>query len=152
MLVYIIGSLANKQIPEIAKIVRSAGFDTYDEWWCPGEFADKNWQAYSQFNGLTYEQALNSWHARQVFEIDKFHLDRCDAAILVLPAGKSGHLELGYIKGSKKPAYILLDAEPERYDIMYKFADMVTADLDNIIKDLHSKLTKNSITADDIPF
>jgi nucleoside 2-deoxyribosyltransferase len=57
-----------------------------------------------------------------VFEFDKFHLDRCDAAVLLMPAGKSAHLELGYMRGKGKPGFILFDEEPERYDVMVKFA------------------------------
>jgi len=39
-----------------------------------------------------YDDALKGYAADHVFEFDKHHLDRCDTAILVLPAGKSGHL------------------------------------------------------------
>ena len=141
MIVYVIGSLQNKIIPVISKRLRKSGFETYDEWWCPGEFADKHWQSYCKSRGLTYQEALKGWHAKQVFEIDKFHLDRCDAGILVLPAGRSGHLELGYLIGSRKPGYILLDKEPDRYDLMYKFATMVTIRLDEILDDIKSVMT-----------
>ena len=41
---------------------------------------------------------------------------------MLMPAGKSGHLELGYIIGRGKPGYILFDGEPERYDVMVQFA------------------------------
>lgn len=137
-MIYVIGALKNKEIPKVAKSLREVGFEVYDEWWCPGEFADQNWQDYSKFNGLNYTEALDSWHARQVFEIDKGHLDRCSEAILVLPAGKSAHLELGYIVGTGKRGYILLDSEPDRYDLMYKFATLVTTDLEEIITHVKS--------------
>jgi nucleoside 2-deoxyribosyltransferase len=39
-----------------------------------------------------------------------------------MPAGKSGHLELGYMVGCGKPGYILFDKEPERLDQMVQFA------------------------------
>lgn len=136
MIVYIIGALKNPEVPKLARVIRKLGHDVYDEWHCPGPDADKFWQAYCDANGLTYQQALNSWHCKQIFEIDKFHLDRCDAAILVLPAGKSGHLELGYVKGLGKKAYILLDGEPDKFDIMYRFADLVTTDIKEIALEL----------------
>ncbi len=47
------------------------------------------------------------------------------AGVLVLPAGKSGHLELGYLIGQGKPAYIWMPEEPDRWDVMYRFADAV---------------------------
>ncbi len=60
-------------------------------------------------------------------------MDRCASALLVLPAGKSGHLELGYAIGSGKKGYILLDKEPERYDVMYAFAAGVFTSLEQFI-------------------
>ena len=33
---------------------------------------------------------------------DRKWLDRCDACLLILPAGKSAHLEAGYAKGCEK--------------------------------------------------
>ena len=41
---------------------------------------------------------------------------------MLMPAGKSGHLELGYARGKNKPGFILFDKEPERVDVMYQFA------------------------------
>lgn len=41
---------------------------------------------------------------------------------MLMPAGKSGHLELGYVLGQGKRGYILFDEDPERYDIMIQFA------------------------------
>jgi len=54
--------------------------------------------------------------------------------VLVLPAGKSGHLELGYMIGQGKPGYILLDGEPERFDVMYNFATGVFTNLSDLLK------------------
>ena len=144
MIVYIIGSLANPNVLPIAKRVMDTGHEVYCEWHCPGPDADKFWQEHCKFFKLTYQQALDGWHAKQVFEIDLFHLDRCDTAILVLPAGKSGHLELGYIRGSKKPGYILLDKEPDRYDLMYRFGNIVTTELDEILDDIKNRTHPDS--------
>jgi nucleoside 2-deoxyribosyltransferase len=63
--------------------------------------------------------------AQHVFAFDRENLDASDAAVLVLPAGKSGHLELGYMAGKGKKTYILMDKEPERFDVMYCFATSV---------------------------
>jgi hypothetical protein len=61
------------------------------------------------------------------------YLDRAEGAILALPAGKSAHLELGYILGHGKPGWILLDGEPERWDIMYQFATGVANDMEELV-------------------
>lgn len=134
MIIYLIGALANEKIPEIAQQIRAVGHDVYDQWWCPGPDADRHWQAYCKFRGWTYAEALNEWHAKQVFEIDKFHLDRSDAGILVLPSGKSAMAELGYLTGQGKPVYILVTKEPEKYDIMPEMAAGVFESLADLMK------------------
>jgi nucleoside 2-deoxyribosyltransferase len=120
--VYVIGSLRNPKIPILANALRRAGFDAFDSWYAPGPKADDFWRDYTKARGLTYKEALQDWSARQVFHFDKTHLDRCDMAVMLMPAGKSGHLELGYMIGRGKKAYILFDKEPKRYDVMVQFA------------------------------
>ena len=145
MRIYLIGSLKNPKIPEIGKTLRSKGYEVYDEWHCPGSEADENWQAYCKFNGLTYAQALEGWHAKQIYEIDKFHLDRADVGILVWPCGKSGHLEGGYLIGKGRKCYILLEGEPDRYDIMTRMMTKVCPTLETIIKELVASQVPHSI-------
>ena len=137
--IYLIGSLRNPEVPLIARYLRKRGFEAYDDWYSPGPEADDRWQAYEKKRGRTFDEALQGWHARQVFEMDKRHLDRCDAGVLILPAGKSGHLELGYVAGQGKPVYILLDKEPERYDCMYGFAKVVPS-LRALVRGLKSEM------------
>lgn len=120
--IYIIGSMRNPRVPEVAKLLRERGWDAFDDWYSSGPETDDYWQKYERERGRTYIEALNGEHARDVFDFDKRHLDRCSSAVLVAPAGKSAHLELGYTIGCGKPGYILLDAEPDRYDIMARFA------------------------------
>lgn len=141
--VYVIGSLRNPFIPEIAAHIRAQMDDkveVFDDWYAAGEHADDYWRDYEKGRGHGYIQALDGYAAGHVFSFDKHHLDTCDAAILVLPAGRSGHLELGYVAGRGKPTAILLDADPDRFDVMYKFADVVTKDLDDITSHLKEEL------------
>jgi len=120
--IYLIGALGNPNIPHIANEIRGLGFEVFDNWWTPGPLADTYLGLYAKIKGLTYKETLKDYAAVHVFEFDKKHLDRCDIALLVMPAGKSGHLELGYFIGTGKPGYVLFDKEPERVDIMYQFS------------------------------
>lgn len=120
--IYVIGSMRNPRVPEVAKALRALGYDAFDDWYSVGPEADDKWQEYEKARGRTFAEALRGYHARHVFELDLYHLDRCNAAVLVAPAGKSGHAELGYMRGAKKPTFYLLDGEPERFDIMLQFA------------------------------
>lgn len=134
--IYVIGSMRNPRIPEVAKALRGVGWDAYDDWHSSGPESDDYWQAYEKHRGRTYREALAGVHAQNVFELDKRHLDRCDACVLVMPCGKSGHLELGYMRGRDKPGYILLDGEPERFDVMSLFATKIFLSLDEMIEEL----------------
>lgn len=131
-MIYLIGSLRNPAIPSIAQEIRAAGFEVFDDWYAAGPEADDKWREYEQGRGRTYIEALGGLAAEHVFSFDRVHLDRADCAVLVLPAGKSGHMELGYIVGSNKPGYILVDS-PDRWDVMYKFATGVFERLEDLI-------------------
>lgn len=141
MNVYLIGSLRNPEVPKIANKLREAGFETFDDWYAAGPEADDAWRDYEKGKGNTLPEALKGYAAKHVFEFDKRHLERVEAVVLVLPAGKSGHLELGWALGKGKRGYILLDNDPDRYDVMYQFADMVTKNLDEIVTDLKKDRT-----------
>lgn len=134
--IYLIGSLRNPDIPEIAKALRADGHEVFDDWYAAGPEADDYWQRYEQARGNTFRGALAGHAATHVFQYDRFHLDRCGVGVLVLPAGRSGHLELGYMIGQGKPGYILLTGEPERWDVMYGFATGVYKYRDSLLKEL----------------
>lgn len=137
--VYVIGSLRNPSIPVVSKRLREHGFDVFDDWYAAGPDADDIWRDYEKSRGRDYLTALNEGHhAQHVWDYDRVHLDRCDVGVLVLPAGKSGHLELGYLIGQGKNGYILLD-NPDRWDIMYLFAYAFPT-LDELVQRLESDL------------
>lgn len=128
MKVYLIGSLRNPQIPLLAAYLRTnlpSPDEVFDDWYAAGPEADDKWMEYEKDRGHTFIQALDGYAATHVYEFDKTHLDSCDVAVMVMPAGKSAHLELGYCAGRGKRTIILMDGEPERFDVMYKFADHV---------------------------
>jgi nucleoside 2-deoxyribosyltransferase len=120
--VYIAGSLGNKQIPHFANYLTKAGFEVFADWHAPGPHADRNLRNYAKIRGWNYKQTLESYAGRLVYTFDKKHLDRCDAIVVLMPAGKSAMLELGYTRGREKPGFILFDHEPERVDIMFSFS------------------------------
>lgn len=136
VLIYLIGSLKNKKVPILANKLRELGYDVFDDWYSAGYEADDKWQEYEKEKGHNYKQALNGYHADHVFKLDYFHINRADIVILYLPAGKSGHLELGYAIGKGKKAYILMEGEPDRWDVMYRFADKVCLNFDELKEEL----------------
>ena len=115
MNVYVIGSLRDPNIPKVSELIRRDGHDVFDDWYAAGPEADDYWQRYEQAKGVHYKDALKGKAARNVFDFDHRHLDAADAAVLVLPCGKSGHLELGWMLGKGKLGFVLFpDGEPQR--------------------------------------
>jgi len=138
--IYLIGSLRNENVPSLAREIREkTGLLVFDDWFSPGPEADDFWRKYEKKRGSTYKQALNNWAGKHVFEFDKKHIDESHIGLLYMPAGKSGHLELGYMIGCGKPSYILFDKEPERWDVMYQFATDVFFDKEELIQELIKK-------------
>lgn len=137
--IYLIGSLRNPEIPVIAKALRDAGHEVFDDWYAAGPEADDYWQRYEQNRGRSYIQALDGLAVDHVFQFDRTHLDRCDVGVMVGPAGKSAHLELGYVVGRGKPGYVLLDKEPDRWDAMLRFATRVCLDIKELMGELAPK-------------
>lgn len=133
-LIYLIGSLRNPEIPGLGHSLRDEGWDVFDDWFAAGPEADDYWQKYETEKGSTYGEALEGWAAEHVFAFDKHHLLRSDIGLLVLPTGKSGHLEMGWMLGQGKRGYIYFpEGEPDRWDVMYQFADGVAFDFDVLI-------------------
>lgn len=142
--IYLIGSLRNPSIPEVAAKLRGAGHEVFDDWFAAGPEADDYWQKYETNKGHNFKEALEGYAAKNVYAFDKRHLDRNEMAVLLLPAGKSGHLELGYCIGTGKPGYILFDSNgmmPDRWDVMYQFATGVFFDVNDLIKELDDSVT-----------
>lgn len=135
-LIYTIGSLRNPAMPVVATALRKEGFEVFDDWFAAGPIADDSWQEYEKAKGISYPEALRSYAAQHVFEFDKHHLNRADIALLVLPAGKSGHIELGYMIGLGKPGYVLFDKEPDRWDVMYAFTKNIFFNVDDLVAEL----------------
>ena len=132
--VYLAGSLRNPSIPSIANEME-AWFESFGrpttvfaDWFAAGPDADDRWRDYEQARGWDFRDALLRPAAENVYNFDKKHMDASDAMVLALPAGKSAHLELGYMVGKGKPTVILLD-DPDRWDVMYQFAEFVTDDV-----------------------
>lgn len=136
MNIYLVGSLNNPEVTNVASQLRVAGFDVFDDWMAAGYEADKKWQEYEKAKGHNFKEALDGFAAWHVFNYDKEHLLAADVVVLLMPCGRSGHLELGWAIGKGKPGYILLPGEPDRYDCMYRFADGVFYAVEELVSAL----------------
>jgi hypothetical protein len=134
---YLIGSLRNPRITILASRLRLElpGVEVFDDWMAAGPEADDEWKKYEQDRGRSYTEALGGYAAKHVFEFDRHHLDTSTHVLLVLPAGKSGHMEVMYAQyGTSAKTAILLDSSDVRWDCMYQFIPTILSS-DSHIKD-----------------
>jgi hypothetical protein len=132
-MIYLMGSLRNARVPIVAAELRRAGHEVFDDWFAAGPEADDYWQKYEIARGHNYREALIGYSANHVFHYDVSHLQRANIAVLVAPAGRSAHLELGWFLGQGRPGYILIEGDINRYDVMYKLATDVFLSAEELI-------------------
>ena len=141
MKIYVASSWRNKIQPAIVEDLRDSGHEVYD-FRNPDEGdkgfhwsdIDPNWKKWSK------EQFRNSidHHIAVIgFKKDYNAMQWADACVLVMPCGRSAHLEAGYFNGANKPLIILLsDGEPE---LMYLMANSICINTDELLMDLERR-------------
>ena len=82
---YLIGSLRNPKIPEFANQIEAEGYGVFADWYNPGPDADDYHRDYAKARGWSYKQFLEGPAAKNIFDFDKSHMDRCDASVLLMP-------------------------------------------------------------------
>lgn len=123
MKLYIIGTFKNDRIEPLGDKLRKHGFEVFDSWRATHPESDQIMWKYERARGHNYKEALRGLAAQNAFLFDKRHLDNSDLAILVMDAGRSAHIEAGYMIGCGKPVFVLLEPEKkiERLDLMHNF-------------------------------
>lgn len=71
----------------------------------------------------------NSPVAHRGFDRDMYNLNTADACVLLLPCGRSAHLEMGYAAGRGTPCAVLLSYKDFEPELMYNMADLITLDV-----------------------
>lgn len=138
MKIYVASSWRNEYQPEVVNRLRKEGYEVYDfrnpeEGDCGFHWTeiDPNWQSWSP---KQFTEALNHPFAKEGFRKDFLAMQQSDACVLVMPCGRSAHLEAGYFVGAGKKLLILLTSdEPE---LMYKMADYCGTNMEEILERL----------------
>lgn len=121
-LLYLIGSLGNPRVPVVANQLRELGYPVFDDWYAAGPHADEHWRDYERARGRDMLEAIVAPAAQHNLTFDRSWLDKAGAGVLLLPSGKSGHLELAYLAFNRRiPTYIVFEhgINPETWDLMY---------------------------------
>jgi len=119
MKIYVASSWRCEGYPPVVTALRAAGHEVYDfRNPAPGNVGF-GWKQItsrkpSEWSPEEYLEVLASERAREGFEFDMTALRECDACVLVLPCGRSAHLELGWAAGAGKKTIVLLEGAAYR--------------------------------------
>ncbi|MGR3303774.1 MAG: hypothetical protein ACUZ8I_14915 [Candidatus Scalindua sp.] len=141
--IYVASSWRNPMQPEIVNILRDAGHEVYDfKNPAPGNngFAwsqiDQEWLDWSP--EVFVEKLINHPVAKTGFTLDKDALDWCDTCVMVLPCGRSAHLEAGYICGQRKHVIFYLHPDKFEPELMYLLGDDLVCNNKDMLKALET--------------
>lgn len=139
MKIYLASSWRNVRQPGVLAALKAEGYDVYDfrhpasgnegfHW----EGIDPDWQNWTPYQYVNH--LMEHPVAASGFRLDWEAMQRADICVLLLPCGRSAHLEAGYFVGAGKELLILIDKmEPE---LMYKMANGIYTELNDLIDEL----------------
>lgn len=125
--IYVASSWRNDLQSGIVHILRRCGHIVYDFKHPEPGNNGFSWSdidpAWKEWAPEKFRKSLEHPVAKDGFDKDMKALIECDACVLVMPCGRSAHLELGWAIGAGRRSVILLaDGEPE---LMYRMADYI---------------------------
>ncbi len=134
--IYVASSWKNEEQPGIVHLLRAAGNEVYDFRnpqdeddgfsWSEVDSDWKNWTPEQYLAGLKHPAAQRG------FDLDWRAMEWANVGVLVLPCGKSAHLEAGYFVGARKRLYILMLGQ-DTPELMYKMATKVCTSEEDLI-------------------
>ncbi len=133
--IYVASSWRNADQPMLVTALRQQGHKVYDfrnpdggtgfQW----AAIDPAWKTWST---TTYIQALKHPIAASGFSEDWKAMHWADTCVLLLPCGRSAHLEAGWFVGQGRDVFILIPV-PQEPELMYKMGAGVYCCLDDLL-------------------
>jgi hypothetical protein len=127
MKIYLASSWRNPGQPHAVAQLRAAGHDVYDfrnpSGGIPNGFRwseiDPDW---TDWSAADYREALGSPLAQRGFSSDFDAMKWADVGVLLLPCGRSAHLELGWMAGAGKRT-VIWTCDGQEPELMALLAD-----------------------------
>ncbi len=139
MKLYTASSWRNPRYPAVVEALKAAGHQVYDfrnPWDTGAGFKwsdiDPKWEYVAD-----YRPTLKHPIAQRGYNSDKSGIDWAEACVLILPCNRSAHLEAGWVGGSGRPVFILLDGESEP-ELMYNLVTRLCLTLEELIAELEA--------------
>lgn len=137
--IYVASSWRNDIQPVVVECLRGLGHEVYD-FKNPREgdngfaWADVSLKA-DGCNFTQYREGIDHPIAQAGYASDFDAMTLADTCVLVLPSGRSAHIEAGWMKGAGKRLAILFHGEPVvTPELMYLMADHLAPDFHSLFK------------------
>ena len=143
MKIYLASSWRNPDQPRVLELLRSEGHEVYDfrnpkpddtgfSWAeCGGEAAHNHAKTIP-----AYLKAIRTERARSGFSLDKAAMEWCDAGVILLPCGRSAHLEAGWLAGQGKPCIVYLSDQAFEPELMYLLCSHIVTNDEGLVDSL----------------
>lgn len=141
MRIYVASSWRNTRQPAVVAALRAAGHEVYDF-----RNPEPGNEGFSWRQCATPEQlrdpqryrdeVLTHPVAKAGFRLDMDALTAADATVLILPCGRSAHLELGYATGAGQKTIVLMDEAVDEPELMYLMNTAICVSVDEVIAQL----------------
>lgn len=141
MKVYVASSWRNAWQPAIVQKLREAGYDTYDFKDPANAFPWKDIDAdHKNWSPVRFREVLDHPLAVKGFHHDMEALKACDACVLVLPCGRSAHVEMGWAVGAGKNTILFTppNCGPQEPELMYKMFKHICVSMGEVLAALNS--------------
>lgn len=137
MKIYVASSWRNQVQDIIVAVLRMNGHEVYDFKnpapgnsgfaWTKLDGSPTNDPRWKDWKSGEFRSHLKNPIAADGFKLDMDALRWCDACVLVLPCGRSAHLELGWATGAGKKTMALMMDEigPHEPELMYLMLDAI---------------------------
>ena len=135
--VYVASSWRNPMHPAVCAVLEAAGIPHYN-FRNPDGNTGFSWDqvggtAFSRTESReVYREMLEHPRAVEGFTADFAAMEKADTFVLVLPCGKSAHLELGWAVGAGKRTAILLE-DPIEPELMYRMVDHLSPSVHELL-------------------
>ena len=134
--IYLASSWRNPAQPEAVECLRAAGHEVYDFRHPTADTPGFAWEdvdpAWQDWSSRQYIRALQHPHAREGFRRDFVAMLWANTFVLLLPCGRSAHLEAGWAVGSGRDL-IIVHPEGEPPELMAAMAMAIVPTIPDVL-------------------
>ena len=131
--IYLASSWKNPMQEQYVAMLIDEGHEVYDFKETGFHWSDLDTE-YDKWTPVEFRRGLSDYRSIEHFELDKDAMDWADTCVLLLPCGRSAHLEAGYMAGEGKNVVALLDPGEVIPELMYSLLSDICVTKDELLK------------------